>query len=212
MLLSKIHPLTVFLPTLQLSSLLFPFFLVRWPLCHRLSINEISLSPLPLCLLLQKAGCFKVIKWLPQIQGKLQRPEATWSLDSPREAGTQAHGQVSRPQPSHDRNAHPPHLAGHHAGWQWPGQQPPPAAAAQLLPWSVLPKGEDLKFDVMGRRSKWNVTPAAWAYMHNNTEQTSWVWLADRKVNFGSLTKKTVGFLGRKCLNTPQVCFRELES
>lgn len=75
MLLSKIHPLTLFLP--KLSSFLCPFFLVRWPLCHLLSINEISLSPLPLCPLPQKTGCLKVLKRLPQIQGKLQRPEAT---------------------------------------------------------------------------------------------------------------------------------------
>lgn len=110
--------------------------------CHPLCINTTTLSSLPPCSLLQKASCFKVLKRLPQIQRKLQRPEATRSLDSPREAGAQTHGQITRPQPSNDRNTHPPHLAGHHAGRQRPGQQPTSAAAAQLLPWSVLPRGK----------------------------------------------------------------------
>lgn len=100
------------LASLQLSSLPRLLFLVLWPL----SVNELSLSSFPPCSLLQKARCLQVLKRLPQIQGKLQRPETTRSLDSPREAGAQAHGQVARPQPGHDRNAHPPHLAGHHAG------------------------------------------------------------------------------------------------
>lgn len=183
---------------LQLS--FFPplLFLV---LCHLLSVNEIGFSSLPKCSLLQKAGCLQVLKRLPQIQGQLQRPETTWPLDPPREAGAQAHGQVARSQPGHDRNTHPPHLAGHHAGWQRPGQQPPPAAAAQLLPWLVLPKGKDLKFYVMGKRSKWNVTSTAWAYMHNNTVQNPGVWLADRKVHFWKFHFSCFFFSGRKNVN-----------
>lgn len=106
------------------------------------------------CFLSQKTGRLEVLKWLPQVQGELQGSEASWSLDSSREAGTEIYGQVAGAQPRHDGDAHPAQLAGHHAGWQRPGEQPPPAAKAQFLPWSVFifylfSQREDLKLDVL---------------------------------------------------------------
>lgn len=110
------------------------------PLCSPVSSRVSAVSSSSLLLpLRQKTRGLEVVKRFPQVQGKLQRPEAPRPLDSPREAGAQADGQVARPQPGHDGDPHPSDLTGHHAGRQQPRQQPPPAAEAQLLPWLVSP-------------------------------------------------------------------------